>query len=316
MSKDKCFFCYLPISDETILRGFYVTSAGCQHTAPGEQFPPKQHPLIYHFNWDRGRTLPEFALVLFTKGQGEFESTQAGKQTISPNALTLITPGQWHRYRPTPKTGFTERWICFNGEIPHDFLDRGLLGPVDTILPVRDPESFIARFNRLLKFVHEHHSINPVTVTHHAVALLGEALVATRQDQSVDQELRTSTRMARSDPLIAKALDLIWTQSHGPLAVKDIVSHLPTTRRTLERHFESVLGHSILDEINICRISRAKRLLSETNLTMKRVAFLSGFAGADRMRLAFLKYTNLNPTHYRRNQLGVKELWDSGGLKD
>jgi AraC-like DNA-binding protein len=308
MSKDEWFFCYLPISDEIILRGFYVTSAGCQHTAPGEQFPPEQHPLVYHFDWDRGRTLPEFALVLFTEGQGEFESTKAGKQTIGANDLVLITPGQWHRYRPEHETGFTERWICFNGEIPHDFLDRGLLDPADTILTVKDPGSFIARFNKLLKFVQEHYSTNPASVTHHAVALLGDALVATRQDQSVDQALWTSNsppgdglrRTVTSDPLISEALDLIWTRSHGPLVVTDIVSRLPTTRRTLERHFESVLGHSILDEINVCRLSRAKRLLSETNLIMKRVAYLSGFSSADRMRLAFLKYANLTPTQYRR----------------
>jgi len=104
MSKDEWSFCYLPISDEIMLRGFYVTSAGYQHTAPGEQFPPEQHPLVYHLYGDRGRTLPEFALVLFTEGQGEFESAKAGKQKIDANDLILITPGQWHRYRPEPET--------------------------------------------------------------------------------------------------------------------------------------------------------------------------------------------------------------------
>ena len=61
-----------------------------------------------------------------------------------------------------------------------------------------------------------------------------------------------------------------------------------------------VQATSILDEINVCRLSRAKRLLSETNLIMKRVAYLSGFSSADRMRLAFLKYANLSPSQYRR----------------
>jgi len=32
MSKDAWCFCYLPISDEIMLCGFYVTSAGHQHT--------------------------------------------------------------------------------------------------------------------------------------------------------------------------------------------------------------------------------------------------------------------------------------------
>lgn len=303
MDKDDWFFYYLPVSDTVIRRGLYVTSAGRQRTKPHGRFPPEQHPLVYHFEWRGGRTLPEFALVLFTDGRGEFESEKAGEQSIQPDEVVLITPGQWHRYRPDPETGYTERWICFNGEIPHDLLDRGLLEPTDTIAGIQHPVALIAQFDTLLKHVRQWHSTNSITVTHHAMALLGTTLAMTHREQEKEQGIKTSDGTVASDPLVSGALDLIWTRSHGTLAVTDVVAKLPATRRTLERHFQAVLGHSILDEINACRLNRAKRLLSETNLIMKRVAYLSGFSCADRMRLAFLRYVNLTPSQYRRKMM-------------
>jgi len=302
MSEDFWFFSYLPVSDELIHRGFYITSVGRQHTRPGERFPPKEHPPVYHFRWQEGRTLPEFAIVLFTEGRGEYESKDAGKQTIGSNSVVLITPGQWHRYRPDPKTGYTEHWICFNGEVPHDLLDHGLLDPVNTVMRVQQPATLTAQFDSLLDYVHDRPGTNSIVLIHYAMVLLGMVLVMTHRNQQSIQAITAPHKQSTSDSLLYDALELIWTYSHSPLKVAEVVAQLPTTRRTLERHFRSTLGRSILDEINVCRLSRAKRLLSETNLILKRVAYLSGFSSPDRMRLAFLRYLNLSPTQYRRKK--------------
>ena len=100
--------------------------------------------------------------------------------------------------------------------------------------------------------------------------------------------------------MVAQALELIWTHSHRPISVDHLVAHLPTTRRTLERRFTLERGHSILDEINICRTSRARRLLSETDLPIKTVAYLAGFTSQERMRIAFLHQEGCSPARYRQ----------------
>jgi len=299
MDRTDWFFNYLPVTDEAIKQGLYVTSVGCQRTRPGEHFPPRQHPLAYHFHWEAGRTLPEFAIVLFTEGQGQFESAIAGEQTIYLDNIVIITPGQWHRYRPDPATGYVERWICFIGETPHDLLDCGLLDPVDTVMRVSQPEALVAQFDRMLDNVHNQPGINSIALTHHALALLGMTLTITDRQQDRVHTPSVRARTAASDPLVSQALDIIWTYCHGTLTVAKIVDQLATTRRTLERRFRASLGRSILDEINHCHLGRAKRLLSETGLILKRVAYLSGFSCPGRMRLAFLRYMNLTPTQCR-----------------
>ena len=108
------FSSYLPISDEVFHGGIYVTSAGCQVVPPGATYPPVQHPSLYHFSWDEGRVLPDFGLVLICAGGGIFESKATGCIEIKADMGFILFPGVWHRYRPNPKTGWTEKWVQFN----------------------------------------------------------------------------------------------------------------------------------------------------------------------------------------------------------
>jgi transcriptional regulator GlxA family with amidase domain len=48
-------------------------------------------------------------------------------------------------------------------------------------------------------------------------------------------------------------------------------------------------------------LSRAKRLLKETDLPVKNVARLAGFSSAERMRVLFVERVGMSPTEYRRD---------------
>src|SRR2546423_781954 len=94
------FHHYLPIPDSLFHSGIYVTSAGLGIVHPGEEYPPAQHPSLYHFTWNDGRTLPEFSLLMVSDGCGIFESREAGRLPVEAGTVILIFPGVWHRYRP------------------------------------------------------------------------------------------------------------------------------------------------------------------------------------------------------------------------
>jgi transcriptional regulator GlxA family with amidase domain len=64
------------------------------------------------------------------------------------------------------------------------------------------------------------------------------------------------------------------------------------------------MGHSVLEEINTCRLTRAKRLLEETELPVKSVAHLAGFSSGERMRVLFVEREGMNPTEYRKKAVG------------
>jgi transcriptional regulator GlxA family with amidase domain len=156
------------------------------------------------------------------------------------------------------------------------------------------------RFDQLLDRIHAKPLANSILLSLRAMDLIAEVI-----EQACPSPLPSGVQPSPltdgiEDPLVAQALDLIWTHSHRPLSVNELANHLPITRRTLERRFALERNHSILDEINLCRTGRAKRLLAETDLPVKTVAYLAGFTSQERMRIALLNHDRCSPAEYRR----------------
>jgi AraC-like DNA-binding protein len=306
MCREDAFFRYFPITDETMSWGIYVTGAGCAVVHPGEKYPVAGHPPLYQFDWMRGRTLPEFQLVFISDGAGEFESEATGCVQFDRDTAILVFPGVWHRYRPAPSTGWTERWFAFNGGSLHRLLGAGALGPKNAILLPRDPDRLAEQMDELLDQVRVPAKVQPAVLAFQSLRILSELVVQRAEDVAVSSESSHHAAVRREDPVVQRALEIIWTHSPCPMSVSDIARQLPVTRRTLDRRFMEVMGHSVLEEINACRLSRAKRLLTETDLPVKAVAHRAGFNSTERMRVVFVEREGISPTDYRKRKAEVR----------
>lgn len=294
----EAFHHYLPVDDRSIDWGIYVTGAGRVAIRPGQPYPPPGHPGPYDFRWQLGRTLPEYQILLVTNGRGVFESRETGKVTVSDGTLMFLFPGLWHRYQPDPRTGWTERWLSFNGELAHRFMDHGPIDAASAIRKANAPEDVQKAFDRLLTNIHTNPAQNSLLLSLHTMALLATAIEAAMSEETVQVSLSIESSEP-SDPLVAQAVGFIWTRSHYPITVPRIAEALAVNRRTLERRFAAERGQSILDEINDCRLSRAKRLLEETDLPIKVVTHLAGFSSEQRMRATFLAREGILPSEHR-----------------
>jgi AraC-like DNA-binding protein len=263
--------------------GLYVTGAGRGVIPAGQPYPPRGHPNLYQFTWQRGRILPEFQIILIVDGQGIFESETTGNIEVSPNTLLLLFPGIWHRYRPALETGWHERWLSLNGEICHRLLNQGHLRADRPICQINGHSPIIAHLDDILDRIHANPSLHAVTLSLRVMALIAEIL--DEMPMPVPRSTTSPSVEQKNDPLVEQALDLIWTHSHHRLTIEHLIDQLPRTRRTLERRFRQERGHSLLEEIHYCRLSRAKRLLYETDLPIKTVAYLAGFSDAERLRI-------------------------------
>ena len=294
------FHHYLPVNDDAMNWGAYLTSAGTMSIAPRQSYPPKGHPAVYHFDWRRGRILPEFAMVFIDSGGGEFESELTGPREFAEPTLLFLFPGVWHRYRPVAETGWTERWICFNGEIAHRLASLGLIAPERALMAVNDPSQLGTQFDALLERVKANPVQNSILLSLHGLGLVADALQSTAATAAIDAEAPATSDQGLDDPITRQAMEIIWTHSHRPISVNDIAKQLPVTRRTLDRRFTAATGRSVLDEINACRVSRAKRLLVETTLPIKTVSYLAGFSSVERMRVLFVEQEGASPSVYRQ----------------
>lgn len=290
---------YLPVNDDAMRWGIYLTGVGRAVVPRGSRYPPYRHPRLYDFRWEEGRTLPEFQVVLISEGRGVFESKTTGRLVVPPRSVFFLFPGVWHRYRPAEESGWTERWIAFNGELAHRLMDMSLLQRDCPIRGVTDLAALARGYDDLIEKVVAHPARNSILLSLHALGLLGTAIEAVGVD--LPSAMKPSVRRESvADEVVSRALEWLWTRGHQAISVEQIAEAVGVTRRTLERRFQQSLGHSIVGEIISCRVNRAKRLLEETELPVKTVSYLAGFPSEQRMRAAFVERERVSPITFRR----------------
>jgi AraC-like DNA-binding protein len=236
--------------------------------------------------------------VIVTEGRGTFESRESGALTIPANSALLLFPGVWHRYKPDSQTGWTERWLTFNGELVHRLVEHHGVTPSLPVLALRKIPTLLTMFDRFFSSVCRAPTTQSIVLSLGAMAILSSAVERARKVPG--SRVAAMPQPPVEDELVASAIDLIWTQSHRPLSVEQIADELGVSRRTIERRVRAAIGRSVLEEIQACRLSRAKRLLRETDLPIKTVAYLSGFGGLERLRLGMLRSQKLAPGEFRR----------------
>lgn len=113
---------------------------------------------------------------------------------------------------------------------------------------------------------------------------------------------RQSTDMtAVSDTDIAEALQYIRNHACSGLTVREVARHTELSLSTLERRFHKILKRSPEKEIMRIRIRRAKNLLAESDLPLKTVSEITGFATVEYFIQVFRRETGQTPKQYRRN---------------
>lgn len=293
-------FRYLPERPRDNQWGLHVSGAGWANIPPDSTYPPPGHPDLYEFDWERGRTLPEYQLVYITRGAGTFESSGTGLQPLQAGALLMLFPGVWHRYRPEPSIGWEEMWVGFRGEqierlvanlfftadkpIFQPGVERLILDPFETLL------------DRLWR--------SPRGFSHLIAANVMEmlaALLATTHLESHQLILQGPQEITSvTDRAVGEALRIIWSEGHTNLTVSALAKRIGLSARTLERRFHQSLQRTVRDELFRCRLDRAHRLLRETDLSIPEIAASSGFSSYDSLVRATQKADGQTPHNLRK----------------
>jgi transcriptional regulator GlxA family with amidase domain len=208
--------------------------------------------------------------------------------------VLLIPAGCWHRYRPIRAVGWREVWCTVNGEYLHRLRAQGGFPRAPLLRRLTDPSAFLAAMQRL----HDNASVNSLLVESCALEAIARAL----EDNEVSH--RGYEPAVTGTPVVDRALEYIWLNSHRPINVTDVAATLGTTRRRLERHFQRSHERSVAEELTWCRIERAKILLTESRMSAKEVSYATGFGDPKRMTRAFQAKVGTSP-HRFRTRLGV-----------
>lgn len=125
-----------------------------------------------------------------------------------------------------------------------------------------------------------------------------------RTERLVVEPLHVVTRrstdvVALEDVEVVQAMRFIHNSATGTIGIDDVVRCVQLSRRSLEIRFFKAMGRTIHTEIQRLRLERAKRLLLESDLSIPKVAEVTGYGTASYFVQVFRERIGLTPARYR-----------------
>lgn len=193
---------------------------------------------------------------------------------------------------------------------PHRFYTRGAL---ERIWIHFDGSNSLAFFNQILAFHNGRACFTPYPGTH-LESVLTELLSSVRNSSCTEIErsqqiydilckllLPPVPRQSDSDNPIAAALDYMNQHLFEDLPASEIASRVGLSPSHFSRLFRSSTGFSPHEYLILHRIDEAKNLLHATGLSVKEIAFRTGYHSEVNFISSFTKKVGVSPTVFRNN---------------
>ena len=203
--------------------------------------------------------------------------------------LRVKKPGVWHRYKPLKKTGWTERWVGFSGDIANQFLSNGFFTPNEPVISKCNKTAVLNYFNTLFKLFDEESFGFQRLASGICIQLMAElhnVKIGGNNIEGLNSMVTVAKRQMYEN--INTSLDLI-----------KIASELGVSYSKFRLDFKKQTGVSPLQYHLLLKIEKSKELLLNTNKSQKEIAYELGFESNYYFNRLFKSKTGLAPGKFR-----------------
>jgi AraC-like DNA-binding protein len=198
----------------------------------------------------------------------------------------LNVPGQWHRFCPDPKTGWTETWIEFQGLVPNALCDAGQLGGALVVRVGVEAVGLWVAMDSVLQRVHS--TLPGVNPTLSALAL--EALAAwTRVCQ-------TGKPNPDGTQALSAAVDTLNRQYRTAIDLKALAKDVGISYSVFRHAFRKHTGFAPWQYVRHLRLVNTRHRLATSADSLTDLADDLGFSSPFHLSSAFRKEFGHSPT--------------------
>ena len=287
------FYKYLQVNQEYAFEELVVHNAGHTHIKPDTVYPPGRHPDHHHFSFGQGRVIDEYQLIYITAGKGILQTQSGGKFEIGAGDGFLLFPGEWHRYKPDIRSGWTENWVGFKGN--NSFLQSSehLLSRESPMFSIGMDDRLIRQFSNIFEMVKSDFVGAEYVLSGSVIFLIGHILTHLKR-----KELKITSQ---TDEIIMTAKSLLESRFSEKVNLEDIADHLNISYVWFRTYFKKHTGFSPYDYLLNIRINHARLLLKNSNSSVKEISQSSGFESQQQFSKTFKKKTGLSPVQFRNH---------------
>lgn len=277
-------FDYIPTSREQAW-GLYVLGTGRRVEPPHTRYQRPERGNSYP--WNDGRVLMDYGMVYITGGEGVFQTRESRWRKVTAGDVLFLFPGVWHNYHPGEETGWTERWVLFNGTQAGRWLENGLISGDSPIRHVGVRNDLTERFERLMELARR----NPPFANQIQAGVTAEILGMILQYH----QTQPASLGPRTD-VLEKALDFLRKNWRSPIDFAALAARSGVSSRHFRRLFQQATGLSPQQYVLNLRLNEAKRLLG--SMPIYEVAERVGFENALYFSRLFKEKIGVSPSRW------------------
>ena len=286
------YYKYLPLSQQDEDWGLHVLNTGYNRIAANQEYPSPTHPGHHYFNWKQGRVLQEYQLVYITNGNGYFESTHCSQKKIQAGTVFILFPGEWHRFKPQPSTGWDEYWVGFDGSILKKLFGKKFFPLTGAILDIGLHDNILTLFNDIIKASEAEKAGYQPYISGAVLHLLGQVYMLAKQ-QSIPLD-------DQAEAIVNKAKILLRNGIDCKLSISEVAKELKVSYSWFRKTFKTYTGIAPGQYLQQLRVEQAKLLLRDRSVSVKSIAYDLNFASAFHFSALFKAKTGLSPAQYQK----------------
>jgi AraC-like DNA-binding protein len=265
-----------------------------------------------HYWLEALRVIYDHELVIF---QGErFITEISGEKFICPDgSFIIVPPGEWHTSYSGGKCQGHRYWTHFDwiyqgpyGETPiftfHPASPRAdLYRRAPKFVPKGVIQGTVPNMQRAVE-IHERLTMMQLYGSAHEKSISRAVLLQLLLeilDTSSRSEAAYGDHVELADRVRNALENAVWNLSQTP-PVQELLMSLGYSYAHLCRSFRARYGITPNDFIHTLKITRAKMLLTDTDLNVSEIGYRTGFNSPTYFTLLFRRMTKMTPSEYRK----------------
>lgn len=226
-------------------------------------------------------------IMLFFVHDGAMELTLAGTPVLAGAGQTVLFDCR-EPYSYAASDGLEFTWLLFNGLNARAFYRKILQARGRRAFVPSSPAEIVQMLDSLLSGCAEEARLSEAQCSQ----LIHRILCLLLLDESAESH-------ADSDR-IAQAIRYMNRHLFEPIGVQEVADSVSLSASHFSRQFKARTGYSPYEYIVLRRIDRAKYMLSSTELSVKEIAYATGYNSEENFIHSFRKNVGIAPGLFRK----------------
>lgn len=206
--------------------------------------------------------------------------------TAKKNQIVFLDCYQPHIYYSD--NGWEAKWLHFDGPVARQYFET-ITDNFNVVLTLKDSYLFQKNLDKLYRNFRDNLPIKDALISQYITNMLTQLLI----DKDFPSKINTSA------DVIEETTAYISEHLCETLTLEQLAKRASLSPYYFTRIFKKETGYTPHEYIIATRVNHAKFLLKNTNISIKEICFLSGFANESSFCSTFKKWENLTPGNYR-----------------